>query len=130
MEAKELMIGDWVKILPVKDTLKEYNTHVKQLTYDEILDSYYVEDEYNCVTLKYVEPIPLTPEILELNGFVKHTDYYVNNENYMYIILEKSLVCIAVELGTNTFCIDYVHELQHALRLCGLTELADNFKIE
>lgn len=23
----------------------------------------------------------------------------------------------------------YVHELQHALRLCGLTELADNFKV-
>ena len=23
----------------------------------------------------------------------------------------------------------YVHELQHALRLCGLNELADNFKI-
>lgn len=25
--------------------------------------------------------------------------------------------------------IDYVHELQQALRLCGLNELADNFKI-
>ena len=24
----------------------------------------------------------------------------------------------------------YFHELQHALRLCGLNELADNFKIE
>ncbi|MBQ0088527.1 MAG: hypothetical protein KBT27_04250 [Prevotellaceae bacterium] len=26
--------------------------------------------------------------------------------------------------------IKYVHELQHALRLCGLNDLADNFKIE
>ncbi len=25
--------------------------------------------------------------------------------------------------------INYVHELQHALRLCGLTDLADNFKV-
>lgn len=24
----------------------------------------------------------------------------------------------------------YVHQLQHALRLCGLDELADNFKIQ
>lgn len=24
----------------------------------------------------------------------------------------------------------YVHELQHALRLCGLNELADNFKVK
>lgn len=26
-------------------------------------------------------------------------------------------------------CGHYVHELQHALRLCGLNELADNFKV-
>lgn len=28
------------------------------------------------------------------------------------------------------FVASYIHELQHALRLCGLNDLADNFKIE
>ena len=29
----------------------------------------------------------------------------------------------------NSIKLDSVHQLQHALRLCGLDELADNFKV-
>lgn len=132
MEVKELMIGDWVKILPVKDTLKEYNTQVKQLTYDDILDSYYVEDEGNCVALKYVEPIPLTPYILAINGWIKksYTSLFEHNDEHIPFALEIYKRDLYLDQDdTIVISCMYVHELQHALRLCGLSELAENFKI-
>lgn len=38
---------------------------------------------------------------------------------------------IAIMNNDTSFCakVKYVHELQHALRLCGLSELANNLKI-
>lgn len=38
---------------------------------------------------------------------------------------------IAIMNNDTSLCakVKYVHELQHALRLCGLSELADNLKI-
>jgi len=32
--------------------------------------------------------------------------------------------------NTTNVRVNYVHQLQHALRLCGLNELANNFKLE
>lgn len=133
MEAKELMIGDWVRILLVKDTLKEYNTQVKQITYDDILDSYYVEDEDNYVTLKYVEPIPLTPEILEINGWIKksYTSLFEHYDEHIPFALEidKRKLYLVLDDTIVISCM-YVHELQHALRLCGLCERAHYFIVK
>ena len=94
------------------------------------------------------EPIMLTHEILEKNGFYDRNTqwYYKRFGSYgcfdiaislVYRDIEVSKVCGAgtdceeVEYGSaivfgNDIC---VHTLQHALRLCGLDELADNFKI-
>lgn len=94
------------------------------------------------------QPIPLTPEILEKNGFyVGDTQWYDKRfwSNSCFDIA-ISLVYREIEVtkvyaaGTeyeqieddsaivfdNDIC---VHTLQHALRLCGLNEMADNFKI-
>lgn len=69
-----------------------------------------------------VMPIPLTPEILEKNG--------INLD--MNVDLTKPLFSMGIH--ANDTCVKkrfrYIHELQHALRLCGLEELADNFKIK
>lgn len=83
-----------------------------------------------------VKPIPLTPEILEKNGFETKFGYSkYNDEDDFFLITWNE---ISHHLRIRTFdndCaldkdhIDYVHELQHALRLCGLNDLADNFKV-
>ena len=83
-------------------------------------------------------PIPLTPEILEKNGFVFDCDFWtIANPRYNNVRMVR--YCSIDEDVTDAFlghwafdenyAIDYVHELQHALRLCGLNELADNFKV-
>ena len=60
-------------------------------------------------------------EILEANGFGRDPLYYEHNDGYDFFLGNVR----SVHVGP----LQYVHELQHALRLCGLNEIADNFKI-
>lgn len=80
-------------------------------------------------------PIPLTPEILEKNGFrLDASEYILRNDNSVVRIRLKNykrLEIISDEyhfFSSKIYC--YLHILQHALRLCGLKELASNFKID
>lgn len=106
MDSKSLMIGDWVLI---------GNNHIRITSLQEGKD--YVE----------AQPIPLTAEILEKNGFVEEAYGWrkLNAANWCINInifngKERYALCV---LGTNaqvTLHGYYVHELQHALRLCGI----------
>lgn len=94
------------------------------------------------------QPIPLTPEILEKNGWIQ-CKYETCKSLYEYKGLHLRHTMIKRSNGRWVANVDgicekfpdeyahsslrinvfYVHELQHALRLAGLNELADNFKI-
>lgn len=72
-----------------------------------------------------IEPIPLTAEILETN--LIHFQYgypWYQRERYRH----PDEFNIHIDNVTEVY-VKYVHELQHALRLCGLNEIADSFKI-
>ena len=73
------------------------------------------------------ELIPLTPEIMEKNGWWFDTeDTWLHDEvNFTIEKWNERYQCYDI----NQIKFDSVHELQHALRLCGLNELADNFKV-
>lgn len=144
MKATELMIGDWVKIKGHLDYDK-----VREIARDENMQWYI---SFACSATLFrayeFEPIPLTSEILEKNGF-----YNLNTQWYCKKFLSNNCFDINISLvykeievsklyGVGTDCeeVEYnstiifdndicVHTLQHALRLCGLDELADNFKI-
>ena len=81
------------------------------------------------------QPIPLTPEILEKNGFIKvnsqRYDYgYPDTDCYVKVNPKKNMIHVnGRNANSNLYSHSFVHELQRALRLCGLNELADNFKI-
>ena len=85
-----------------------------------------------------IEPIPLTPEILEKNGFEKCRNHSWHNEILRQIYVR--IVCLPekdrnlhssvwrfdfpciVSAGADdvSFRCDYVHELQHVLKLCRI----------
>lgn len=112
MKSNELMIGDWVicKDYPMIPSLIK------------------LKAEHFVRSLCEFEPIPLTAEILEKNGFVVEPRYCYDEPLQYCEIVDGLWINIS---GENYFegKLEYVHELQHALRLCGLTELADNFKV-
>lgn len=104
-----------------------------------------------------VEGIPITPEILEKNGWHFGLTSYEKDLNdccgmsidghWCYTDTNIDILLFFPVTGLEMGRLDvnnhrlkrylefllsdalYVHELQHALRLCGLDELADDFKI-
>lgn len=133
MNINDLMIGDWVLKL-------EQGGHYKKAKITAIY-----KDTISCVksnnieyilSINAIEPIPLTPEILEKNGIVYDYDQEECVADYTYIkvkgyLYQEEYVLIDYYNGhiklindiSNTVVemnINYVHELQHALRLCKI----------
>lgn len=141
MKATELMIGDWVKIKGHLDYDK-----VQEIARDENMQWYI---SFACSATLFrayeFESISLTPEILEKNGFEMFkydgwVHYYriFGNSAIPFVLhsmIGGEMLSQEVDIfstSTDTNCgieINYVHELQHALRLCGLNKLAENFKV-
>lgn len=153
MKANELTYGDWVLIDGVARkvcaiTKHKVGYHRTELPFGDCKLSY--------TRLHEVNTIPLTPEILERNGFDPETFLTTEWEEKVYF--KEFPGCAVVSDGVEkytfgTTCywnerdvdgspidwgtryksriegLRYVHELQHALRLCELDKLADNFKI-
>lgn len=110
MKANELTYGDWVLIDGVARKVCAITKH--KIGY-HLCDG---ESTMHYARLHDVNSIPLTPEILEKNGLDKVPELsMVINRDTMPLYHSPML--------------HYVHELQRALRLCGLNDLADGFKI-
>lgn len=145
IRCRDLMVGDWC-----------YDKHGFPMQITNVGDDYaYATFESNEGDPwefddkdDQPKPIPITPEILVKNGFYDgNAQWYYKRFwsngcfdiaiSLVYREIEVSKVCGAgtdceeEEYGSaiafgNDIC---VHELQQALRLCKLNELADNFKV-
>lgn len=85
--------------------------------------------------------IPLTTEILKINGWIyndKEAKYapetWVGNNLMLHEDNGRYRIVVVSDYDdedtNNTpFVIQYVHELQHALRLCGRKDVANKLKI-
>lgn len=131
MTQEELMLGDWVIRKNVPDeklTVVAINLITKLVALD--LDGRgVIEISTN------IDPIPITPEILEKNGFKFYcTDVFeewkskdkritIHDEEYPNSFNKWSVHVDTEDMRTmGYFEITYVHELQHALRLCGINK--------
>ena len=145
MKATDLMIGDWVKIKGHLDYDK-----VREIAKDENMQ-WYISFACSATLFRAYEfkPIPLTPEILEKNGWsldpvlqcYTSTPLWLYGEGSINLLLQFPTKQSAGSLkiidnqkirSLSDFTWKdrlYIHELQHALRLCGLDKLVDNFKV-
>lgn len=125
MKAEELMIGDWVKF---------------PIGIEKIIDLPYIEGRGICasfaasatlfpVEVDKLEPILLTPEILEKNGFESDTnmfgfaDYELSKDYILENRGDRFCISRRVNNSGSTYwilTIFFVHQLQHALRLCKI----------
>lgn len=126
------MVGDWVLLFdktPVKvDCIGNVEVYLSEPNGQDWR-----------VTYEHIKPIPLTPEILEKNGFTycksdggfylhttisygnwdvdvvlfDVTDEYRNNQLHISSPDDSYIAIHLMECN-------HVHELQHALRLCGI----------
>lgn len=72
------------------------------------------------------KPIPLTPEILEKNGLVNDPlGCYFDEDEQMVLEISSTEEGIYWTINYHEYDIlklKFVHELQHALRLCGINK--------
>lgn len=106
MKEEELMINDWVY---------GYGNQPIKIPAIPIDGHGIVKSPFYPATIEECKPIPLTDEILEKNGFKEGWTECFKGYNLMkssrgYYSIEDH--CL-IELR-------YVHELQHALKLCGI----------
>lgn len=126
MKPEELMIGDWVEISGVPEPV--------------VIEEVYGKGAMTNVCIAYYDEIfsiPLTPEILEKNGFKSWEHGYIWKERIgiggQTTSASSPIEIIIYEGGHSVIMnphegrdfqgsIDNVHELQHALRLCGINK--------
>ena len=144
MKANELMIGDWV--YAIDDNGEKHPCRANNLEYDytnkrgDFCVDFYgtgYDAEWPDVAFN-VEPIPLTPKILEKNGFKDVSNHTLKGcETYELSFGRDNDQKIIYKLGDYFAYESYddrwyrlfetqichkwcVHHLQHALRLCGI----------
>ena len=116
MKATELMVGDWVL-----DGKKP--AQITGIMCDDLFETTLSPS----VGGECISPIPLTPEILEKNGFRKGSYIEVVGGLDTYYLGEEigSFRIHRLQKGYYQFGlakINFVHQLQHALRLCGINK--------
>lgn len=110
MKGEGLSIGDWVsyrgkmpcKVLETRENLALIDNGTRQKW---------------AVEYSKLEPIPITAKILEKNGF----EYYSDDAWVLSWAHDFILVCEVGGIRYNSrIKVNYVHQLQHLLLLCGI----------
>ena len=120
MKATELMIGDWVSYLgdPVSVISLSFNDD-EPIGIISSLASIFMLREKDVYPIRLDESMFMqnnfNPEVILWWRFSEDDPFKITIKN------ENTSLCMQVT---------YVHELQHALRLCGLSELADKFSLQ
>lgn len=142
MKVEELMIGDWVCLADGNLPLEERYFKIEYLAISA--GASWVNqgtnapiglgDGESCIPVfrDEIYPIPITTEILEKNDILyeKQSYYYIIKDDkdlectyYIQQVLQGDWV-VGVDTGSydcSVFArIKHVHELQHALKLCGI----------
>lgn len=116
MKATEIQVGDR---LQYRGRMNAFDFRVEQVTKRKV--GYHAEPcehRMHYLRLHEVEPIPLTAEILERNGFENNYDGDLGYAQSCGDIIGIHIVGKGGIMDEMYF--KYVHQLQHALRLCEI----------
>ena len=136
IKAEELSIGDWVNVLNYHWDGSPYAGKVDGIIKKH--GTYYLQfGSALSAEIDRCEPIPITKEILEKNGFVIKKKWaqmgnFGNSPLIMWHFEDEPILHDfkhELEIHQNDtgkvhvqIPCEYVHKLQHALRLCGITK--------
>ena len=141
----DVMLGDWVLYEHKNTKWETESTHylkVENVTSRDICMRNGDYARVQCTGYGCIKPIPITPDILEKNGFEELMNesevsaarfgrkpgptgvwqYGFGQFDSVAYVPEQSFLRIKFMEGCQADIanIKYVHELQHALRLCGI----------
>ena len=141
MKCRDFMVGDWCcsgHELPMQIT--NVGEGYAYATFEDNEGDPWEFDDKD----EQPQPIEITEDILRKNNWkvqgytlLPNEHYYVKDEGGNYLLLSQGtlytrLDCIEANDGVFSYVTvpcKYVHQLQQALRLAGLTDMANNFKV-
>ena len=146
IKCKELMVGDWCRSghgypMQITNVGEDY----AYATFEGLEGDPLGFDDKDCQP----SPIEITPELLDSNGWMREsymlppyasfvrTNYFVKDEGSTHLELKSNTLTIWFNYEKDNDGVysdiiipcKYVHQLQQVLRLAGMTELANNFKV-
>lgn len=124
MDCKDLMVGDYIHRPDCIDKVVEIRKN-------GIIG---IDSLRGLIDFQKLQPIPITGDILEKNGFRKNEDanewaFYESRDGKGQYMILWSMDYNYLEIGSyvedfgefnRLGVMRYVHQLQHALRLCGI----------
>lgn len=133
LTSKDLMVGNWV-ICYHPSRLKSFEKVSVGLLHT-MQEQEYGHIKEDSPLFRIVEPIPLTPEILEKNGFERENlitsyNHYIGIDNRVsfnddsYCMNSRNMWIVHID--SEDYCtianceLTYLHELQHLLKLCRI----------
>lgn len=124
MKAKQLMLGNYALYNGLTVRVRNIHDNVFLDGGDESVEVVYDDGVVVLVDPCSLEPIPITPEILEKNGFEKYGKPHFNLQQWVIKAGNRN-VSIVQELTREGWCfkdiwITYVHELQNLINLCSI----------
>ena len=158
MKASELMLGDWARLrykhhVTGEEVVRDFKVDQIRKSWGDREHDVWGSESGNMGEASRLEPIPLTSEILEKNGFT-HCNYegselldafcwvefnearngcMINRASIKVTLYRKPIMGVSVLTEIDTYStkgdgvnkvhscdIESVHELQHAIRLCGI----------
>lgn len=123
LKYKSLMIGDYISVKPSGMPINVAAVHHKKVAYHAVIN------KLVWVRKSLLEPIPITAEILEKNGFekieAKYYRYFLEEKDYyesvsVYFDEEPNVQVRVLDGSEFRGRIKYVHQLQQASRLCNI----------
>lgn len=138
MKPEELMIGDYITFSDVQNDDNCPKLKVIALNEGDVYASVDGDPDADLCGPEDIAGIPITTEILEKNGFEKldFSHFHIKDRTLVLDADGKwkgplSWHWVVTEMDTNAkgqpvvidyyvATINYIHELQHALRLCGI----------
>lgn len=119
MNIKSLMVGDWVYN-------KHHGKNIRLTPYDFFTHTHneFGEQELSPFSKPTIgidlEPIPLTADILEKNGFYYDEDRKFYLMGVIFQIKPENGGRFSFKICGCPYPLNTVHELQHVMRICGV----------
>ena len=148
MKITDLMHGDWFNSKKGTCRINEIRlfTAIVEYSDEAYQDNGNVSSEE--IDFEYdIEPLPISEEIIKANGFKTYRDpsgvefkLFVGTQTsvklnpldesrWSFVVVKKDPAPFSVATESVSVITRHVHQMQHALRLMGLVELADKFTL-
>lgn len=126
MDIRELSMNDLVYEFKPNDTAVR---NIRQITKKKIGYVFSPTHPYMLyVYIQNIHPIPLSDDLLMKNGW-SAVDSQCYSGDGLPIIKKNENESFLIEVGGCMASIKFVHHLQHILRLCGLADQTNGFKL-